>query len=322
MMTIQQIYDQAIKNAVKADLRGAKAVNDKLKKLNEKYNKLQGDAKKEFDKESLINPYADSRIFTKNTDKPVKKIMAGIDIDTGEVLLAQQLGVDLIISHHPIGSALAGLGEVMNMQTEILSSAGIPINVAQNLMKVRISEVGRSVGSANHFKVIDAARLVKIPIMCTHTFADNLVARFIYNLVKKKGKSLETVGDVIKLLKEIPEYAQATQQKAGPKIFTGHKDNYAGKIIISEMTGGTSGSKKIYSKLAQAGVGTIIGMHMHEEWKKQAEKHHINVIIAGHMSSDSIGMNLLLDELEKKKVEVIPCSGLIRYSRNKKTTKK
>jgi len=36
------------------------------------------------------------------------------------------------------------------------------------------------------------------------------------------------------------------------------------------------------------------------------------------MSSDSIGMNLFLDELEKKGIEIIPCSGMIRVSRNKK----
>jgi hypothetical protein len=39
------------------------------------------------------------------------------------------------------------------------------------------------------------------------------------------------------------------------------------------------------------------------------------VIIAGHMSSDSIGVNLFLDEIEKKDIEIIPCSGLTRFSR-------
>jgi intracellular sulfur oxidation DsrE/DsrF family protein len=56
-------------------------------------------------------------------------------------------------------------------------------------------------------------------------------------------------------------------------------------------------------------------MHQSERHRKEAEKAHINVVVAGHMSSDSIGMNLFLDELEKRGIEVIPCSGLIRYSR-------
>ena len=46
-------------------------------------------------------------------------------------------------------------------------------------------------------------------------------------------------------------------------------------------------------------------------------KLHINVIDAGHMAADSIGANLYLDELEKKGIVVIPCSGLIRIKRKR-----
>jgi len=35
------------------------------------------------------------------------------------------------------------------------------------------------------------------------------------------------------------------------------------------------------------------------------------------MSSDSLGVNLFLDELEKRGIEIIPCSGFIRVSRAK-----
>jgi len=56
-------------------------------------------------------------------------------------------------------------------------------------------------------------------------------------------------------------------------------------------------------------------MHISEEHKKEAEAANINVVIAGHISSDSLGMNLFLDELEKRDIEIIPCSGLIRISR-------
>jgi len=39
------------------------------------------------------------------------------------------------------------------------------------------------------------------------------------------------------------------------------------------------------------------------------------VVIAGHMASDSLGLNLFLDELEQRGVEIVPCSGLLRISR-------
>ena len=57
-------------------------------------------------------------------------------------------------------------------------------------------------------------------------------------------------------------------------------------------------------------------MHIPEKHLKEANKHHINVVIAGHMASDTLGMNLLLDAVEKAgqtKLSVIECSGLRRY---------
>jgi hypothetical protein len=40
------------------------------------------------------------------------------------------------------------------------------------------------------------------------------------------------------------------------------------------------------------------------------------------MASDSLGMNIILDELEKKGIDIVPCSGLIRVKRSKKKGKK
>ena len=67
--------------------------------------------------------------------------------------------------------------------------------------------------------------------------------------------------------------------------------------------------------MAQAGIGTTIGMHMSREHWKEAKAALINVVIAGHISSDSLGVNIFLDELEKEGIEIVPCSGLIRVSR-------
>ena len=79
----------------------------------------------------------------------------------------------------------------------------------------------------------------------------------------------------------------------------GNKERRAGKVLV-DMTGGTSGSHDVYAKLAQAGVGTLLVMHISEKHRKEAEKNHVNVIIAGHMASDSLGMNLLLDGIEQQ----------------------
>lgn len=314
-MTAKQIYDLAIKMGVKADLRGEKAVSKWLDRVKKKYDKLSPEAKNDFDKERLHNPYSDSRfLYDSKKKKEIKRIMVGIDLGQ-EMIIGKDLGVDLFINHHPLGKALAGLDEVMHLQAEVLADYGVPINIAEQVIKTRISEVGRSVTSGNYNRSVDMARLLDIDLMCLHTVCDNMAAEFIKAIVEKEKP--EYVEDLIDVMMKIPEYQKAAKDNAGPKIFAGSSENRCGKIAVNEFTGGTSGSKDMFEKMSQAGIGTIIGMHIGEEHRKEAEKYHINVLITGHMSSDSIGLNLFCDELENKGVDIIPCSSFIRVSRNK-----
>ena len=315
-MNVKQIFDLAIELGINADLRGKPAVLKMLKRKKEQYEKLNEEQKEEFDKDGLVNPYLDSRIHF-DSGKPVKKVLTGIDMEGDEVLLADKMkDIDLILAHHPRGKALANLADVMHLQAEVYAQYGVPINIAEAVQKERIEEVSRGVNPINHYRPINIAEILGVSYINVHTPADNLVANFLRKKIENANP--EYVGDILKLLKEIPEYREAIKQGAGPCLFAGNPENRCGKVAITEITGGTEPSKKIYEKIAQAGVGTIICMHLSEEHKKEAEAAHINAIIAGHISSDSLGMNLFLDELEKKGIEIIPCSGLIRVKRFKK----
>src|SRR3990167_6847544 len=318
-MTTQQIFDLAIKMGIKADLRGLEKVKKYLARLNKKYEAMSAAEKKDFDAEKLSNPFSDTRVLVDTERNAVKKILAGIDMKGSELLLADKLGIDLVIGPHPEGKALADLSGVMDLHAEVLAQYGVPINIAESVIRPRISEVSRGISPINHNRDVDLARMLKLDYMCVHTAADNLGASFMVGVLDKSQP--ETVGEVMEMLREIPEYREAIKYGAGPKILVGSPDSSCGRIAVTEFTGGTSGSKDMYEKMAQAGIGTIIGMHMSEDHRKEAEKSHVNVVIAGHMSSDSLGMNLFLDELEKREIEIIPCSGLIRVSRVKKARK-
>jgi putative NIF3 family GTP cyclohydrolase 1 type 2 len=314
-MKIKEIYNLAINKGIESDFRGRQAINKILARKKEKYNQLPEKEKQDIDLETLENPFLDSRILNVSQDKEIKKVLVGIDIEPAEILLAKEINnIDLIISHHPLGKGLASLHEVMELQCDVLNQYGVPINIAEKLMKERISEVARGVNSANHQRTVDAARILGFNLICLHTVCDNLAARFLKEKIES-NPDLERIEDLINLLKNIPEYKQAGLIGAGPKIYVGSKENRCGKIALTEITGGTQGSAKLYEKMAQAGIGTVIGMHISEEHKKEAESANLNVIIAGHISSDSLGVNLFLDDLEKKGIEIIPCSGLIRITR-------
>ncbi|MDD2730798.1 MAG: NGG1p interacting factor NIF3 [Candidatus Portnoybacteria bacterium] len=311
-MLQKQILDLAIGMGIKADLRGEAAVKKYLARQKEKFAKLSKDEQKDFDKEKLANPFMDSGVWFDN-GRPVKKALATIDVTAGDVLLAKNLGIDTIINHHPLGKGLAMLDDVMHSQAEVLALYGVPINVAEALLKVRISEVARGVHAANHYKVADTARLAGVNLMNLHTPADNLVADFLKKIIEKEQP--EYIGELTELIGGIEEYRESARRGAPVKIFAGQKDNHAGRIAITEITGGTEGAKEIYREMANVGLGTVLAMHLSEEHRKNAEEAHVNVVVAPHMASDSLGMNLILDELEKKGIKIVPSGGLIRVKR-------
>ncbi len=312
-MTIEEIYNLVIKMGIDADFRKNERIKKILQERKKKFQNLPQKEKEFFDKESLTNPFSDTRILNIANDKDIKKVLVGIGVSVSEILIATKLKVDLVISHHPLGVALAGLSEVMDLQAEVLAQYGVPINVAEKLIESRTSEVYRSISPGNHQRVVDAAKILGVNLMCAHTPCDNLVANFLKKEIEKR--KFEKVGDLLDFFDSIPEYKIAKKQKVGPTLFAGNRENYCGKIALTEITGGTEGNPKIYEWLAKNGIGTIIGMHVSEGHRKEAEKNFLNVLIAGHMSSDSLGVNLFLDELEKQGIQIIPCSGLIRFSR-------
>lgn len=318
-MKLSEFYKKAISTGIDNDPRGKDFVLKELERKRKDYENLKPKEKEIFDMESLENPYSDSRILHGTGDEDIKTILVGIDIEVGEVLLSETLKnrnitVDLIVSHHPEGRAYASLYSVMHMQSDILHRFGVPINIAEDLMEGRIKEVERKLMPVNHTRAVDAAKLLNIPFVCLHTPADNMVASYLQQTFDEKKPY--TVGDVIDLLRELPEYREAEKNNAGPKILLGSKSRKAGRIFV-DMTGGTEGSKEIFQSLSLSGVNTIVAMHLSEEHRKEAEKNHVNVVIAGHIASDNLGLNLLLDRvIENNELQVLECSGFRRVNRN------
>lgn len=318
-MQIKQLYDLAVEMGMNADPRGATHVKKHLEKLKKEFKETPPKKKKFFDPETLTNPYSDTRVLFGDLKKEIKTVMAGIDASPAEILIADRLTqkgkkIDMVISHHPTGHALASLHEVMDIQVDMYKEAGVPENVAQALFEERMSTVKRGIGPINHARAVDAAKLLDIPLMAIHTVWDNLGNDFMHKYIGKKENEFETVGELLDYINEIPEFTEAIKGKSGPSIVSGNEKSRLGKVVIS-FTGGTNPSKQLYIELAKAGVGTIVEMHVPEDAVQELRKMHMNIIDCGHMAADSIGANLYLDELEKSGIEVIPCSGLIRVKR-------
>ena len=259
--------------------------------------------------------YADTSILFGDPRINVRRVLVGIDIEIGELLLADRLrsirGLDLVISHHPEGRALATLYDVMQVQADMLKALGVDPAVAQKLLEARSAEVKRKILPGNHMRSIDAARLLNIPFMCMHTVADNHAYYFVREALEKNKPA--RLRDILRVLEAVPEYREARKSRTGPQIISGSPDSYAGRIFV-EMTGGTEGPKQAYEKLAKKGIRTVVSMHLSETHLSKAREAKINAVIAGHISSDNLGLNLLLDGIQKQgRFEIINCSGFRRF---------
>jgi hypothetical protein len=320
-LTLGKFYKFAVDWGIRHDPRGRKLINSLLERQRKDYEKLDKKKKELFDTEKNSNPYSDTRILFGGPNRRVKSVLVGVDIEIGEVILADRLrsngqAIDLLVAHHPEGRAMANFYEVMDMQADILNKMGVPVNVAEGILKERIEEVGRRVLPINHTRAVDAARLLDLAFICVHTPADNGVTQYLQKRFDRQKPAF--LSDILDSLLEIPEYRAAAMLNAGPRILAGAPQNRAGKVFV-DMTGGTGGSKEAFEKLVQAGIGTVVGMHIGEDHLKEAKKHHVNIVIAGHMASDTLGINLFFDALIKKygPLEILSCSGFHRIARNK-----
>jgi hypothetical protein len=312
------IYKVCVEAGMEADPRPATELQRVLDNAKRAYDRLDADDRPFYDTERLTNPYADTRIAAGDPDLEVRGLITGVDMEVGEVLLADRLRergepIDLIFAHHPEGPGFARLDEVMHMQADLWAAQGVGIGAADSLISKRASEIRRHFMPYNHYRTVQAAELLGFAVMSCHTPADNSVQTFVQAFIDERRPA--TLDDLVKALRSIPEYEHAAKKGYGPELILGESLHRPGRIVV-DMTGGTEGPVDALNRLSAAGVDTLVGMHYGEEHRTRAEELHMNLVIAGHISSDTLGMNLVLDRIETRGVAVRCTSGIVRVRRS------
>lgn len=267
---------------------------------------------KELKKDEVI--YGDSAVHH-DSGADIKRVFVGIDCETQEILMADRVGADLVFAHHPEGKALINLWKVMEIHREALIADGISVNVAERVVEERQDEIKRAFHGSNYNRACDAARVMNMSFLNLHTPADNLANKAMKEFIKN-GR-YNTIKEFIEAALEIEEYKEAARDGVKPKVLSGSENNRIGKVFV-KFNGGTSGNKKIFKYLESAGVSTFICMHLPEAHVEEAKKHNINVVVMPHMASDSLGVNLMLDEILKRgneELEIIAGAGFVRVDR-------
>jgi hypothetical protein len=288
----KQIFDTAIKMGHESDIRNID------------------------DPGSYISGYPDCRIIFGDPGKKIKNVYTAVDAGVPELLVVNELKkqgepIDGIIIHHPTGAGAYTMTGVVELQRYNWIRNGANPKKADKIFEgmVRDEEIGLKAG--NHLAVENAANFLDIPVMCIHTAIDNVVQAFFESLVLPGGFNI--IEEMLEDINILPECSMALTQGDGPYLI-GKGKVKPGKIMV-DMTGGMDPDSSIFPLLRKAGINTLVAMHYNQENIKAITKNRINAVIAGHMASDSIGLNLFCDRLEEMGIGIICGPGFYRHKR-------
>jgi hypothetical protein len=243
----------------------------------------------------------------------MKKILFGIDIDLADVMFAKELGYDGVIGHHPIGlTTRTHFFEVMNRQKILMQEVGASEEEAEEALKERREEIELGGRGVNYDRHVTAFKMLGMPVMNVHIVIDIISEKTARDRIYPQfpeGND-KTVGD---LIDAFMEFEECKISPVKPKVAIGKRDNPCGLPIIA-FANGTFGGPDVLRTYWKYGRDTAVYMHVPPKdiIKLREDEDHKNLILTGHMPSDSIGINVFIDALIENGMEVDTFNGVVR----------
>lgn len=250
---------------------------------------------------------------------PLTRVMTSINATTGDLLLAKQLGCDGYLLHHPLaGAARRNFHLVFDRMVELMTEHGLTRDDARSV----VEDLARRSRFADHLSDWDhlaaAAANVGITLLNVHLPADELGRRVMVEAVRTLGADAR-VRDVVAALRTIPELAHDANEFI---IVPGGDDQPAGRVAVMHA-GGTNGGASVATALFERGVGTVVYIHLSGDDAKRLEDRAREgkpgrIVVTGHLASDAIGMNILLEHFQRTRaVSFVRHGGLKPFERRR-----
>lgn len=241
----------------------------------------------------------------------IRRAFFGIDVGPAELLIARELGLDAAIAHHP-NPAVQSYPDVLGRHVDQLTAAGVPRAEAEEAVGPLKEALALAYHAGNYGQTVSAARLLGLPYLNIHNPLDELgrrlMAQAIDSAVTARVGSA-TLQDVIDGLMTLPEFAQAPTR---PLIALGQAGNPAGKVVVAHGAG-TNGRAPVALAYFRHGVNTVVYIHLDyaELLKLRAQAPPgANLVVAGHIASDLVGINPFVQALEERGLEIVRGNGL------------
>lgn len=253
----------------------------------------------------------DSAIYVEG--KGIRKVLFGIDIDTADILLARQLGADCVISHHPTDAMMGWYNseawQVYLDHIPMMVEFGIPEDKARAAVTERALTFREDYYNRNFDRVVSTCKLLGMPLMNIHKPLDYIGLQAMRRTVDEVlgGNGSATAQDLVDALNCIPEIKKGNSMR----IAYGSSGHRVRKAVVSHACLGAPDHLVIREYLSH-GADAVVCIKLDRQDAVSLGDIPGCVIVTGHIASDSIGINPLVDELEKSGVEVLTVNGIIR----------
>ncbi len=320
-MTLRDLYDTSIQLGMELDVRGEAALHRQMAQRRAEYDALPAWQQPYYDQERFRNPYGDVRIVNGPDDVELNTILLGINIGIDELLLADRLRskgaqIDAVIAHHTsgIGVAISLVHDFMPVAIDFLVEEGVPRAQAETCINRYIEEKSQSLEDTARMGP-DMAKLLEFPLACIHTPADYYIGEGVRPVVE--AAQPQTVGEIVQALLQIPEVQSSARIGAEPRVMSGDESWPAGRMLL-KFGGGYILPPDAYTLLGKAGVNTVLQIGCSPAHARAAQEAGVSIVRIAHAACDNIGINLLLDEVERRlgPLNVIACNYFERIRRN------
>jgi hypothetical protein len=235
----------------------------------------------------------------------------GIDIKAPELKIAADLGLDAAISHHPTGGqARLNFHNVLYRHVDQMTAAGVPVGLARDIVGEMAEAHRVTAAMSNYDHEPSVAQLLGLPYLNIHTPLDEIGRRRLQTAADELASGA-TVSDLIEHLGE--SFGEFQHAATKIELRVGRPDNAIGKVVMSHGAG-TNGGYPIAKAYFDHGVDTVIYIHCRPSDSKRLIEEYgesKNLIVTGHIVSDSIGINPYVDTLRERGVDVVTLSGII-----------
>lgn len=257
-----------------------------------------------LDMAGLAEVPADTAIYCPG--KGIRRILVGIDLEGAELVLARERGFDLVLAHHPAGgTAVLRMDEVFARHVGLMVRAGVPENVAQAAVEEKLYEDRITGQMRNYDRLPSLARMLGIAFMNIHTPLDEIGRARMAQAASELSPEA-TVADLVAHFRgRFGEFRNALTEI---QCLVGGLRNRLGRVAVAHGAG-TNGGYPVAKAYFAHGVDTVVYIHcqpvaarrLAQEYGGKAK----NLVVTGHIASDSVGINPFLAALRAQGLEVV-----------------